>query len=282
MKVFIFLLVSVILVSCKKNNENQLPDPPAQTILNVGYGNDPAQKMDVYLPGVRNSTDTKVIILIHGGGWTEGDKNDFAEYITILQQRLPDYAIVNINYRLVTAGSNLFPTQENDIKAAVEYIVSKTTEYKVSQKIVLLGASAGAHLALLYSYKYTSLFKIKAVVSFFGPTDLVDMYNNPANPLVPLLLKTVTGNTLIAAPEIYIESSPINFVTSQSPPTILLHGGADNLVSSSQSVLLQKKLGQAGIINQIVIYPTEGHGWQGANLTDSFNRIEAFLKANVN
>ena len=282
MKIFWFLITSIILVSCKKNNQPQLPTPPAQTILNVSYGNDQKQKMDVYLPAGRNETATKVIILIHGGGWTEGDKDDFAEYISILQQRLPDYAIANINYRLVTNDSNLFPAQENDIKTAVEFVVSKSGEYKISQRIVLLGASAGAHLGLLYAYKYPTPVKIKAIISFFGPTDLVDMYNHPPNPLIPLLLKTVTGSTLIANPGIYTESSPINFVTVQSPPTLLLHGGADNLVASSQSTMLQKKLEQTGIVNQLVIYPTEGHGWFGPNLNDSFNRIETFLKQNVN
>jgi acetyl esterase/lipase len=282
MRIFVFIVASLILVSCKKNNEIQVPDQPAQTISNVFYGNDPKQKMDVYLPANRNATATKVIILVHGGGWTEGDKDDFAGYIAILQQRLPDYAIVNINYRLAAANTNLFPAQENDIKSAVEFVVSKANEYKISQRIVLLGASAGAHLALLYGYKYTTPVIIKAIISFFGPTDLVEMYNNPPNPLVPLLLKTVTGTTPIENLSIYTQSSSINFITNQSPPTLLLHGGADNLVSVSQSTLLQSKLQQSGIVNQLVIYPTEGHGWLGANLNDSFNRIDTFLKANVN
>ena len=282
MRIFIFLVASLFLFSCKKNSEIKLPDTPAQAISNVSYGNDPKEKMDLYLPEGRNTINTKVIILIHGGGWTDGDKDDFAEYIAVLQQRLPDYAIVNINYRLVASGSNLFPAQENDIKAAVGFIVSKAPEYKISQKIVLLGASAGAHLALLYGYKYTIPVIIKAIVSFFGPTDLVDLYNHPPNPLVPLLLKTVTGSTPTSNPDIYAQSSPINFVTIKSPPTLLLHGGADNVVSLSQSSLLQTKLQQTGIINQLVIYPTEGHGWLGANLNDSFNRIDTFLKANVN
>jgi acetyl esterase/lipase len=271
----------LILVSCQKNTESKLPDPPAKSILNVSYGTDQKQKMDVYLPAGRNISDTKVIILIHGGGWTDGDKDDFAEYISLIQQRLPDYAIVNINYRLVTGVSNLFPSQENDVKSAIEFIISKSQEYNISQKVVLLGASAGGHLALLYAYKYVSPL-VKGVISFFGPTDLVDMYTNPANPLVPLLLKTVTGSTLIGNPEIYTQSSAINFVSVKSPPTLLLHGGADNLVSSSQSTSLQKKLEQAGVVNQLIIYPTEGHGWFGANLNDSFNHIETFLKQNVN
>ena len=55
----------------------------------------------------------------------------------------------------------------------------------ISDKFVLLGASAGGHLSLLHAYKYTTPVKIKAVVDFFGPTDLVDMYNNPASIFAP-------------------------------------------------------------------------------------------------
>jgi len=78
-----------------------------------------------------------------------------------------------------------------------------------------------------------------------------------------------------------MQSSPINFVNGQSPPTIILHGGADIVVSVSQSILLNNKLTIAGVTHQYVYYPTEGHGWVGTNLTDSFNKIEAFLAVNV-
>jgi acetyl esterase/lipase len=281
MKIFYTLFVVMILsVSCKKSGEGQQV-LPAQNYSNIAYGQHASQKMDVYLPQGRNTTDTKVIILLHGGGWMEGDKMDFSTYISELQTRLPDYAIFNINYRLAATGTNLFPSQENDVKAAVEFIRSKKDEYAISDDYVMLGASAGAHLALLHSYKYDAPVKVKAVVSFFGPTDLVDMYNNPLNPLVPLLLSTITGATPASNPGIYHQSSPISFVTAQSPPTLLLHGGIDPVVALSQSTRLRDKLQMNGVNNGLVVYPSEGHGWFGANLDDSFDRIEAFLDAQV-
>ena len=250
-------------------------------MLDVSYGSNAQQKMDVYLPGDRNTTSTKVIIMIHGGGWNSGDKSDFNQYVDSLKKREPAYAIFNINYRLANAP-DIFPAQEQDVKAAVEFIYSKRSEYGISDKFVLIGASAGAHLALLQAYKYSSPVKPKVVVDFFGPTDLVEMYNNPTTPLVPLLLNAVTGTNPTINNTLYTQSSPINFVTAQSPPTIVLHGGADIVVSSSQSALLNNKLSVAGVVHQYVFYPTEGHGWIGANLTDSFNKIQAFLAANVN
>lgn len=237
--------------------------------------------MDLYLPGGRNADSTKVIILLHGGGWAEGDKRDFASYIPILQQKLPGYAIVNMNYRLASQTANHFPSQENDVKAAVNFLFSKKSDYKISDKYVLLGGSAGAHLSLLHAYKYTSPVKIKAVVSFFGPTDLVEMYNSPSGVFYQSALQILIGGTPVSNPEAFRQSSPINFAGAQSPPTILLHGGNDFLVSPSQSATLKNTLQSAGVATQLVIYPNEGHGWVGANLDDSFNKIAAFLTANV-
>jgi acetyl esterase/lipase len=273
---FIIIVVATFLSSCKKDEEDR-----SVTMLNVSYGSNAQQKMDVYLPADRNTTGTKVMILIHGGGWNSGDKSDFNAYVDSLKRREPSYAIFNINYRLANAP-DVFPAQEQDVKAAVEFIYNKRSEYLISDKFVLVGASAGAHLALLQGYKYSTPVKPKAIIDFFGPADLVEMYNNPPTQLVPLLLNAVTGATPTTNNNLYTQSSPINFVTAQSPPTIVLHGGSDIVVSISQSAFLVTKLLVSGVANQYVSYPTEGHGWVGANLTDSFNKIQAFLAANVN
>ena len=277
----VLFVFSVLLGSCKKE---KLPAViPAQTVKNISYGSDALQKMDLYLPAGRSVLSTKVIVLIHGGAWSSGDKTDFDAYVDTLKRRIPDYAIFNINYRLATGTSNFFPSQENDVKAALEFIVNKSAEYYVSQKIVLLGASAGGHLALLQGFKYASPVKVKAIIDFFGPTDMTDLYNNPASPLIPSSsIALIVGGTPTTNPAIYQQSSPVNFVTAQSPPTIILQGGLDQLVSPSQSVALKNKLQTMGVVNQYVFYPLENHGWTGSNLTDSFNKIDAFLAANVN
>ena len=274
----ILILFTLVFSSCKKD------DSPEQdvsvTMLNVSYGTNAQQKMDVYLPATRNTTTTKVMIMIHGGGWNTGDKADFNEYVDSLKKREPSYAIFNINYRLANTP-DIFPAQEQDVKAAVEFIYNQRQEYKISDKFVLVGASAGAHLALLQGYKYSTPIKPKAIIDFFGPTDLVDLYNNPSNPLVQPTLLSVTGGTPTTNNTLYTQSSPINFVSTQSPPTMILHGGADIIVSPSQSIQLNNKLTIAGVSRDYIFYPTEGHGWIGANLSDSFNRILAFLAAYV-
>ncbi|MFM2137984.1 MAG: hypothetical protein RJA57_291 [Bacteroidota bacterium] len=282
-KVLIPLLSAFLWASCQKDSGGGGgADPlPAQTQLNVAYGTDPLQKMDIYLPAGRNE-NTKVIIMIHGGGWTQGDKSEFTPFVDTLKRRLPTYAIFNINYRLANGTTNFFPTQENDVKTAIEYIYSKRGEYKLSDKFVLVGASAGGHLSLLHANKYVSPVKIKAVIDFFGPTELTQFYNNPPTPAVPLLLLQVTGGTPATKATLYNESSPLTYVTGQSCPTMILQGGLDFVVSPSQSVLLRDRLQQVGVTHQYVFYPNEMHGWTGANLADSFEKIQAFINANVN
>jgi acetyl esterase/lipase len=281
------LAITAIVFSCKKSD----PDPgtttePAKTILNVAYGTDALQKMDVYLPAGRTAAATKVMVMIHGGGWTTGDKTDFNAFVDTMKRRLPDYAIFNINYRLSAIPVNVFPAQENDVKAAMTFIFGKSAEYLISNKYVLIGASAGGHLAMLQAYKYSVPLKPKAVVSFFGPSDLADMYTNPVggSALLAFGLAQAVGKTPAQDSALYANSSPVTFIGSTSSmPTILLHGGADPLVKPSQSIAVRDKLLMSGIINQYVFYPTGGHGdWNGATYFDAFNKIEAFLKTNVN
>jgi acetyl esterase/lipase len=254
---------------------------PSAVMLNVAYGTDPKQVMDIYLPAGRSSQSTRVMFLIHGGSWSGGDKNGFKAYIDSMKHRLTDYAFVNLNYRLVNSTQNKFPTQENDVKAAIAFVMNKTTDYHVSQNVVLLGASAGAHLALLQAYKYTDPVKVKAVVSFFGPSDFNYMYDNPVFPQVPQLLELLLGGSPVNNEAAYFQSSPINYVTAESCPTLIFQGGKDPLVHPKQSELLEEKLQKEGVVNKLVVYPNEGHGWKGSSLGDSFNKITTFLEENI-
>ena len=101
-KNLLFALSAIVLLnaSCGKNDPAPAPAPAtATTMSNVSYGTDANQKMDVYLPANRTTATTKVIILVHGGSWVSGDKADIASFVDTLKRRVPDYAIININYR---------------------------------------------------------------------------------------------------------------------------------------------------------------------------------------
>jgi acetyl esterase/lipase len=267
--------------SCQKNVSSEESVLPEQTFLNVSYGTDSAQKMDIYLPAARTKDSTKVILLIHGGAWNGGDKADFASYIVLLKKKLPDYAIANINYRLATQKTNHFPAQENDVKSAIGFLYKKRASYELSEKLVLLGASAGAHLALLHAYKHTDPVKIQSVISFFGPTDLTSMYSSIKNSYYQLAMQVLIGGTPANNIDAFRQSSPLFFANERSCSTLLLHGAKDPLVPVSHSKILHDKLKAAGVKAELAIYPSEGHGWYGSTLNDSFEKIASFLQDNV-
>lgn len=282
---YLLVFLCIIFFSCKKdivNNIDTTVKIEEQTKLDVVYANvSSQQKMDVYLPANRSETKTFPFIMIHGGSWSGGDKTDFNSYISAFKIDFDSsYAIFNLNYRLANGSTILLAQQLSDIDAAINFIISKSSEYKINTtKIGIMGASAGAHLALMKAYKANTNNTIKAVVNLFGPTDLTWMYNNHPYPfssqpiLVNLLNTTPQANATT-----YSNASPINFVTSTSPPTIIFHGTNDIVVPISESNNLQTKLQQNGVINQYVTYTGESHGWVGNNLLDTYSKTVSFIK----
>jgi acetyl esterase/lipase len=284
------MLFSLLFTACNKSDTVVVTPTPtpvaASTTMNVAYGTDPLQKMDVYLPANRTTTSTKVLIYVHGGAWVGGDKADLnGAGIDSIRARLPDYAIFNVNYRLaIFPATNPFPAQEMDIKAAVEFIYANRATYLISNKFVMMGHSAGGHLALLHAYKYQTPVKIKAVVDFFGPTNMAGMYTDYAGtPAQFGIVALMGGTTPTSNPTFYAASSPLTYATTaEACPTIILQGGTDVTVYPSQSTSLRDKLTLATVVNQYVPYPLLGHGpWSAATNTDAMNKIQPFLAANV-
>jgi acetyl esterase/lipase len=291
----LFPLLAVLLISfasCSKSDDNNGGGGTGggtvteKTMLNVAYGIDPLQKMDIYLPANRSVTTTKVIILVHGGAWVAGDKNDFTTAIDTLKKRMPDYAVFNINYRLAALPStNVFPAQELDVKAAVEFIYSNRAANAVSDKFVLMGASAGGHLALLHAYKYQSPIKIKAVVDYCGPTDMSAMYTDYAGTSSQLGITLLMGGTPASNPISYQQSSPKFFVgTANACPTIIFQGTADAIVNANtQSAALKTALTAVAVPNEYYPYAGLGHvdTWTNVTFTDTYTKIQAFLATYV-
>ncbi|TDH26174.1 alpha/beta hydrolase [Segetibacter sp. 3557_3] len=274
------LLLTTSLSFNKKTNEEV--SLAKQDYLDVSYGTHRAQKVDVFLPAGRTRTATKVIVFIHGGSWSGGDKSEFNAGIKAIRDHLPDFAIFNINYRLAAAPNNIYPTQINDVQSALDFIKRKSDEYQVNtSKIVLIGASAGAHLALLQAYKFND-GNIKAVVNLFGPTDLTDLYfNHPFPTGSQPVLRNFLGTTPTNNSARYKETSPINYVTPQSVPTRIFHGEADPVVPVAQSINLKKKLEAAKVKVEMTIYPGAGHGWFDANIADTYASTVKFIRQNV-
>lgn len=275
-------LFLVTLVSCSKDDVNPAPNPPpahlAETILNVSYGSAQLQKMDVYLPANRTTTTTKVLFLIHGGAWMIGDKSaqDFSPVVDSIRKRMPDWAIFNLNYRLFVPliNTNKFPAQEEDIKKAIDFVYSNRSYYSISDKWVIAGASAGAHLALLQAYKYNTPIKMKAVVNYFGPSDLAKLIAEETDPTLKAAMPTMFNGTETA-------SSPITHINPQSPPTITFQGANDLTVPKSQQEAMHAKLKQNNVPEQLNIYPNEGHGFSVATMAKTYDAVISFLNTHV-
>lgn len=277
----LFLFPALFLISCtQKDDADPQEDLYNQTetysLTNISYGSHAHQTMDIYLPPNRNDASTKVFVLVHGGGWSSGDKNEFTETLNTLKTLFPDKAVININYRLGSSSNPGFPMQIDDIKAALAHI--QLSRYDVSDQYFFIGASAGAHLSMLYAYAYDDKHEVQGVANIVGPSDLTD----PAyveNFLFIPVFASLLGNVLYADnPALYAQASPAKQVTSSSPPTISFYGSIDPLIPVSQKSKLDQALQDNGIDHESTLYQNEGHGgWSGPTLTDMIAKLNLFI-----
>ncbi len=285
------ILFTLFITSCEKPNQstggnnNGGSNLPAQNILDLSYGSDPLQKMDIYLPAGR-TTATKVVIYIHGGGWESGSKTDpeYQQQVTILKQKWPDAAIASINYRL-TSNPNVHYTEiMDDITAAVNIMISNKTNYVISDTLAMVGASAGGHLAMLYTYKYNTNNYVKCVADFFGPAKLDDWdWYNTYNIWVQKDMKDILTqfNGVAWNIPIYQSNSPLSVATIQSKPTIIFHGTVDAVVPLYQSQWMNSQLNTLGVPHEYHEY-VDGHGFNYANTADAMDKAVSFLKNHLN
>ncbi len=277
---FLSAIVALTLFSACKKNTDPVDDTPAvaQNFLDQSYGNDAKQKYNIYLPANRTTTTTPVLFLIHGGAWRSGDRSDFSGSIDALRNMFPNYAFVSMSYRLYAVGFNKFPAQENDVKSCIEHVLGRREDFKVSTSFGVLGVSAGAHLSMLYAYKYgNGTYKPKAVVSWSGPTEFRSFYNTVSSPLVKSWISDVAGNLNSSDSLLYRSSSPAAFVTATSAPTLLIQGQSDTIVPYQQADLLDARLTQANVPHVYKLYPNEGHSYSGTALADALSQTQTFL-----
>lgn len=272
------------MISCSDDNSSTSNNPQDQSglefsqELNVTYGNDSDQVFDIYLPAGR-TLETKVMILVHGGGWTSGDKADMNLLKDLIRQDLPDIAIVNMNYRLADENNPPFPMQIDDISSVVEFLKTNQSEYVISSDIGFTGTSAGAHLSMLWSYAYDTENDTQMVCSIVGPTNFTDpAYLESQDPLLLELMEIYGINPTIEFLELV---SPYHQVSDSAPPTILFYGGQDPLIPTSQGVDMEERLTDIGVINEFTLYPNAGHGWVGLELIDTWTKLKLFTEAHL-
>jgi len=279
MKALHYILLCFALIFITNCSSNDAQDPNLQNdlsltyneLLNISYGDDDNQVYDIYLPENR-TLDTKVIILVHGGGWVSGDKIDMNGFKDTILQDLPGYAVVNINYRLANKTTSPYPMQINDISTIINHLKTNRTDYVISDDYGFIGVSAGAHLSLLWSYANDNENNTHMVASIVGPTNFTDeAYLNSTNPEA-----LINSYSIDTTPNFLELTSPYHNVTENSPPTILFYGGQDPLVPTSQGIALHEKLTALNITHEFTLYPEEGHGWTGIKLLDTWTKLKTF------
>ncbi len=185
------------------------------------------------------------IVTIYGGSWQRGSPVNDAAFNRYMAAR--GYTVIAIDYR--HAPKYRFPAQLEDVQTALSFIRDHAKEYEVDpERIALMGRSAGAHLAMLAAYQKDSA-PIKAVVSYYGPVDLVRGYAAPPfpNPInTNAVLEAFLGGSPTEFPLLYQQASPISYVMPGLPPTLLIYGGRDHLVEAKYGESLYQHLRDAG------------------------------------
>jgi len=281
------LLITLSIISCSKEELN-LEDPINMDSLNVSfetkssteyevltdqpYGENPEQIFDIYLPEDRSTSNTKVLILIHGGSWRSGNKSAMNNFIPIINNINPDYAIVNMNYTLANNATPAFPNQFLDIDSLINTLVEKSEEYQIKPEFGLIGRSAGAHLALMYDYTYDHTNRVKFVCNLSGPTNFKDSFYQEIPNFQAQMDFLVDEDAYPDNADLVRLLSPALQVNWCSSPTLIFHGRNDTIVPFSNARKLKRKLNNKGIPKKLVKFVGVGH----ANWDNSVMEVVEF------
>lgn len=205
-----------------------------------------------------------LLLWIHGGAYMGGDKAENHAIWGDLMRR--GYAVATINYRL--SGDAKWPAQIEDCKSAIRFLRAHAGEHRIApDRIAVWGSSAGGHLAALVGASggakefdvgeyLDQSSAVSCAVDLFGPADFETMpqFRRPDSPEARLW-----GRPTSEALEMARSASPIRYLSSATPPILILHGDADEVVSLEQSRQFHAAMRKAGAPGELVILPGVGH-----------------------
>jgi len=216
----------------------------------AGKESDPLQKLDLYQPEEKREQPRPVFILIHGGGWSAGDKSN-SRFIDPKTSRFVEggYVVASINYRLAPAVKH--PGQVEDVCKAIAWMQKHASKYGGDPKrIYLLGHSAGAHLAALAAVDTARLkaadvdpASIRGVVLLDGAGYDIPIQYAPMRE--GSLMEKMYRHAFTSDPAKQRDASPVHRVSGDPPPFLILHV-ARRLDSRRQSHLLADALRDKG------------------------------------
>lgn len=248
---------------------------------NIEYARvgDLSLRMDVSIP--EGEGPFPAVILVHGGGWIAGDRKS---NVQPLFQPLAGagFAWFSISYRLANDPLQ-FGVAIEDVESAVRYVRAHAPEYHVDpNRLALVGESAGAHLASMAALTGPPDTRVRAVVSFYGPTDLVTLAKTSQH--VPVWLRDQVRGTpfeqiLMAGLQ---QLSPLNHIGRDMPPFLLIHGTRDTLVPFQQSETFCAKAKAAGGSCELYPVANAGHGIRWWDNTAYQREMVRWLKIQLN
>jgi len=266
---FLFLLPTALAAA-----EPALPKLKAD--IEFAKAGDESLTLDAFVPDGAGPFPT--CILVHGGGFTKGDKHSF---IKPLFEPLSKAGFVwfTINYRL--APKHRWPACAEDVDSAIRWVKAHAKDYKVDpERIAIIGESAGGHLVSWAGVRGTGESRVAAVVAFYAPNDLELQVRarNALGPSMTALLDLTELND--AAWKRLREVSPSTYVAKGLPPFLLIHGDKDPTVLHEQSTKFQEKMKAHANVCDLLTVPGGSHGmggWDKLN-SDYRDRMIAWLK----
>jgi acetyl esterase/lipase len=267
---------------------------PKGTIIHgdIPYNNDTLKKhlLDIYLPA-NTKGNSPLVIFVHGGGWIGNDKFGDMGYMTETINAMLEngIAIASIDYRF--AQNAVFPGILQDCNKAASFLYDNANKYNLDKnRFALMGFSAGGHLASmmgtsqnnkvenLYFPKSFRPFKYKAVVDYYGPTDLT-IFLGAEDPKSPESI--LIGATPVDRPDLAKAASPLTYIDKNDPPFLIFHGEKDNLVSNRHSKLLSSWLSHYGVKNELTIVKDAPHFGRMYDVEEIRTKVIEFLQRNL-
>lgn len=200
-------------------------------------------------------------ILVHGGGFTKGDKTSF---IKPLFEPLSQagFTWFTINYRL--APQHRFPACIEDTETAIRWVKAHAKEYKVdADRIALIGESAGGHIVSFVGVRGKGDTRVAAVVPFYAPHDFALQNKGRETPGASMVALFGINEWSDAAWKTLRDASATSYLRKDLPPYLLIHGDKDAQVPYEQSVEFQKQMRAIGARCDLITIKDGAHGMGG-------------------
>lgn len=280
---FLIFVVGLIAAACARADDGVTVKEEVAFL-----GADREEKLDAYLPPGWAPTDRRpAVVWIHGGGWLGGDKAGRREVSVCTDLANTGFVVVSVNYRL---GRGAWPVNLEDCRNAVRFLRAHAEAWGVDpERIAVAGGSAGGHLALMVAYTADTRIdldvgpypgesaSVRCVVNLYGITDLRERRQTHPDG-TPTTKRPLGGPAEVfgtddAHADVWTLASPVEHVSPQSPPTLIVHGRADTTVDRDQAVLLARALERHRVPHQVLMLDDVGHtfdlrSWHGAPLPE--------------